>query len=325
MHDDFYQINTLKHKIVNWLHSLMLLAGMALLLGLLGWIFAGPVGIRWATIITIVSLVISPHLSPRIILRWYAAKPISYQEAPALYSVLRELSQRAKLQNTPTLYYVPTKILNAFTTGSRSNAAIAITDGLLNTLSMRELASVIAHEVGHLKNNDLWIMNLSDTISRVTSFFSMSAQLLVFMNLPLLLTSGHHISWTGILVLICAPTITVLLQLALSRTREFDADLDAAMLTGDPEGLASALAKMERYQGGWMARIFFPGHREPQPSILRTHPQTQERIKRLLDLSPGRHLHQRLLHPYEDGAFAFSAPSVRIRRQPRWRFGGIWY
>lgn len=325
MHDDFYQINTLKHKIVNWLHSLMLLAGMALLLGLLGWIFAGPVGIRWATIITIVSLVISPHLSPRIILRWYAAKPISYQEAPALYSVLRELSQRAKLQNTPTLYYVPTKILNAFTTGSRSNAAIAITDGLLNTLSMRELASVIAHEVGHLKNNDLWIMNLSDTISRVTSFFSMSAQLLVFMNLPLLLTSGHHISWTGILVLIFAPTITVLLQLALSRTREFDADLDAAMLTGDPEGLASALAKMERYQGGWMARIFFPGHREPQPSILRTHPQTQERIKRLLDLSPGRHLHQRLLHPYEDGAFAFSAPSVRIRRQPRWRFGGIWY
>jgi len=325
MHDDFYQINTLKHKIVNWLHSLMLLAGMALLLGLLGWIFAGPVGIRWATIITIVSLVISPHLSPRIILRWYAAKPISYQEAPALYSVLRELSQRAKLQNTPTLYYVPTKILNAFTTGSRSNAAIAITDGLLNTLSMRELASVIAHEVGHLKNNDLWIMNLSDTISRVTSFFSMSAQLLVFMNLPLLLTSGHHISWTGILVLIFAPTITVLLQMALSRTREFDADLDAAMLTGDPEGLASALAKMERYQGGWMARIFFPGHREPQPSILRTHPQTQERIKRLLDLSPGRHLHQRLLHPYEDGAFAFSAPSVRIRRQPRWRFGGIWY
>ena len=325
MHDDFYQINTLKHKIVNWLHSLMLLAGMALLLGLLGWIFAGPVGIRWATIITIVSLVISPHLSPRIILRWYAAKPISYQEAPALYSVLRELSQRAKLQNTPTLYYVPTKILNAFTTGSRSNAAIAITDGLLNTLSMRELASVIAHEVGHLKNNDLWIMNLSDTISRVTSFFSMSAQLLVFMNLPLLLTSGHHISWTGILVLIFAPTITVLLQLALSRTREFDADLDAAMLTGDPEGLASALAKMERYQGGWMARIFFPGHREPQPSILRTHPQTQERIKRLLDLSPGRHLHQRLLHPYEDGAFAFSAPSVRIRRQPRWRFGRIWY
>ncbi|RLB91620.1 MAG: peptidase M48 [Deltaproteobacteria bacterium] len=325
MHDDFYQINTLKHKIVNWLHSLMLLAGMALLLGLLGWIFAGPVGIRWATIITIVSLVISPHLSPRIILRWYAAKPISYQEAPALYSVLRELSQRAKLQNTPTLYYVPTKILNAFTTGSRSNAAIAITDGLLNTLSMWELASVIAHEVGHLKNNDLWIMNLSDTISRVTSFFSMSAQLLVFMNLPLLLTSGHHISWTGILVLIFAPTITVLLQMALSRTREFDADLDAAMLTGDPEGLASALAKMERYQGGWMARIFFPGHREPQPSILRTHPQTQERIKRLLDLSPGRHLHQRLLHPYEDGAFAFSAPSVRIRRQPRWRFGGIWY
>jgi heat shock protein HtpX len=325
MNSELDQINAFKHKVVNWLHSVALLGGMTLLLSLLGWIFAGPAGIRWATIITIVSLVISPHLSPRIILRWYAAKPISYQEAPALYSVLRELSQRAKLESAPILYYVPSKILNAFTTGSHSNAAIAITDGLLNTLNMRELAAVIAHEIGHLKNNDLWIMNLSDTISRIISFFSMSGQLLVFMNLPLLLISERHISWTGIFVLIFAPTITVFLQLALSRTREFDADLDAAMLTGDPEALASALAKMERYKGRWMARIFFPGHREPQPSILRTHPQTQERIKRLLELSPGRYSHQHLSHPHEDGALSFSEPSVRIRRQPRWRFGGIWY
>jgi heat shock protein HtpX len=325
MNSEFDQINAFKHKVINWLHSVELLGGMTLLLGLLGWIFAGPAGICWATIITIVSLVISPHLSPRVILRWYSAKPISYKEAPALYSVLRELSQRAKLESTPVLYYVPSKILNAFTTGNRSNAAIAITDGLLNTLSMRELTAVIAHEVGHLKNNDLWIMNLSDTISRITSFLSMSGQVLVFMNLPLLLTSGHHISWTGILVLIFAPTITMFLQLALSRTREFDADLDAAMLTGDPEGLASALAKMERYQGGWMARIFLPGHREPQPSVLRTHPHTQERIKRLLDISRGRYLHQHLSHFYEDGALAFSAPSVHVQRQPRWRFGGIWY
>ena len=173
---------------------------------------------------------------------------MSPHQAPDLYAALQEFAQRAGLPRPPVIYCVPTKMLNVFTTGSPDNAAIAITDGLLNTLSMRELNAVIAHEVAHLKNNDLWIMNLSDTISRVTSFFSMSGHFLLLLNLPLLLASGHHVSWVGILVLIFAPTIVVMLQLALSRTREIDADLYAALLTGDPEGLTSALTKMERYQ-----------------------------------------------------------------------------
>jgi heat shock protein HtpX len=82
----------------------------------------------------------------------------------------------------------------------------------------------------------------------------------------------------AILVLIFAPLLTVFLQLTLSRTREFDEDLGATALTGDPQGLASALSKMERYRGDVLSRIFLPGHREPHPSILRTHPQTEERI-----------------------------------------------
>jgi heat shock protein HtpX len=190
---------------------------------------------------------------------------------------------------------------------------------------MRELNAVIAHEVAHLKNNDLWIMNLSDTISRVMSFFSMSGQFLLFLNLPLLLASGHRVSWAGILVLLFAPTVGVLLQLALSRTREFDADLDAALLTGDPEGLASALSKMERHQGGWLGRVLFPGYHERQPSILRTHPQTQERIDRLLALSPGKLEPLDQANAFGDGTFPFTATPVPIRKKPRWRFGGIWY
>jgi heat shock protein HtpX len=97
--------------------------------------------------------------------------------------------------------------------------------------------------------------------------------------------SDYQISWIAILVLIFAPLLTVFLQLALSRTREFDEDLGAVALTGDPQGLASALSKMERYKGGVLSRIFLPGHREPHPPILRAHPQTEERIKRLLSLS----------------------------------------
>lgn len=314
-----YRANTLKQKFVNLLYSLILLAAMVLLLGFLGWFFAGSSGVRWAILVTVISLIISPRLSPKVILRWYGARPLSPRQTPALYSVLRELVQRAKLSEIPTIYYVPKPMLNAFTTGSRGNTAIAITGGLVNTLSMRELSSVMAHEIAHLKNNDLWIMNLSDTISRVTSFFSMFGQFLLLLNLPLLLASGEQLSWTGILVLILAPTIVVLLQLALSRTREFEADVDAAVLTGDPEALASALSKMERHQGGWLSRILFPGYRKPQSSMLRTHPDTRERINRLLSLVPDRRVRRQPAHSSLRSDFSFSAPPLHIGRHPGWR------
>ena len=153
----------------------------------------------------------------------------------------------------------------------------------------------------------------------------MFGQFMLLLNLPLLLTSGYHVSWIAILVLIFAPTIVVLLQLALSRTREFDADLDSALLTGDPQGLASALVKMERYQRGWISRIFFPGYRERQPSVLRTHPQTKERVERLLELIDKRYEPLKPSDNFEAGTAAFNIPHNRIWQNPRWRFGGIWY
>jgi heat shock protein HtpX len=318
MNANDYRNNILKHKITNLLHSAALLGGMAFLLGLLGWIFAGLSGVSWAIILTLASLMITPHLSPRILLRWYGARPVPPHAAPQLYSVLRQLAKRGGLSGMPVLYRVPTRMLNAFAAGSRSHAAIAVTDGLLSTLSTRELTGVIAHELGHLKNSDLWIMNLSVTISRITSFLSLVGQCLLFLNLPLLLASGHHVPWTVILVLLLAPTAAALLQMALSRSREFDADLEAAALTGDPAGLASALSKMERHQQGWRARWLVPGRREPLPPVLRTHPQTRERIQRLLALSAGRRPCRQDGLSGEGWAPDVPAPPAGFQPHPEW-------
>jgi heat shock protein HtpX len=124
-------------------------------------------------------------------------------------------------------------------------------------------------------------------------------------------------------LLVLAPALGGLLQLALSRRREFDADLDAAGLTGDPRGLASALAKLERYQGGLLETLFLPGRRVPDPSLLRTHPHTRARIARLLSLAPradaiGRDAGQ-------EAAIAVPARLVPWPHEPRWRPTGLWH
>ncbi len=313
----------IKHKVLNFIHSVLLLLGMILLLSLLGWSIAGNEGIKWMMFFGIFMFLFAPKVSPRLILFLYGARPLLRHEVPSLFFILEKLSERAGLENVPELYYINTPVMNAFTVGKKSDAVISVTAGLLENLSLREITAVLAHEISHIQNNDIWIMNLSDVISRLTAIFSLTGQFLLLLNFPMLLISGHNIPWLPIIILISAPLLNTLLQLALSRTREFDADLGAAILTGDPEGLAMALAKMERYQSSLISRIFFPGYKDPVPSILRTHPKTEERIKRLMSLIRKDYLlYEPIYHMYE-----LSVPDylINIQRRPKWRIGGIWY
>jgi len=312
----------LKHKIVNFVHSLLLLCGMVLLLSLLGWSIAGEQGLKWTIFMGALMLLFAPRISPSLILFLYGARPLLPDEVPALYTILKELCKRAGLKHVPRLYYIPTDVPNAFTTGKKDNAVITVTAGLLNSLSLREITGVLAHEVSHIWHNDLWIMNLSDVISRLTFIFSITGQFLLLLNLPFILFTNYKIPWLPVLILIFAPTINMLLQLALSRTREFDADLGAAILTGDPEGLAMALEKMERYQSGLFSRIFFPGYKDPHPSLLRTHPSTEERIKRLMSLVKEKPLYEPLYNLVE---YVVPVHLASAGRRPRWRIGGLWY
>jgi heat shock protein HtpX len=243
---------------------------------------------------------------------------------PDLHLIVDELARRARIP-TPSLHYVPSRLLNAFAVGNRSRSAIGVTDGLLRSLNLRELAGVLAHEISHIRHNDMWVMGLADVVSRVTTLLSQIGLLLVIVLLPLALLGLVELSLLGLSVLIAAPFVNNLLQFALSRTREYDADLGAVELTGDPQGLASALDKLERYQGGWVESILLPGRRIPDPAMLRTHPPTRERIHRLLSLAPNRPLGPPLGRSLRSDQAATMADFPVIARRPRWHLNGLWH
>jgi len=272
------------HKLINGVQTTLLLAGMAGLLGFIGMLIAGKAGVLLAIGLGVGVMLFTPAASADFSMRMMRARPVSPYEAPDLTGLLRELAQRAGLSRPPRLFYLPSPDLNAFAVGSRGDTAIAVSDGLLRRLSPRELVGVMAHEISHLRNNDVRVMAMAALANRITSTLSMFGQILLLINLPLLLFSGQNIPWLLILALVLAPTVAGMLQLALSRTREFDADLSAAKLTGDPEGLAMALAKLERQRGGFFEQLFRPMRRDDAPNWLRTHPKTEERIGRLLSL-----------------------------------------
>ncbi|MFT7758878.1 UNVERIFIED_CONTAM: zinc metalloprotease HtpX, partial [Salmonella enterica subsp. enterica serovar Enteritidis] len=162
------------------------------------------------------------------------------------------------------------------------NSVVAATDQLIRVLPARELTGVLAHELSHIRNEDLKVMALADTVSRFTSLMSTIGMVSLLFNITFLASGAHaQVPWLGVLVLLVAPTIGGLLQMALSRTREFDADLGASLLTGDPDGLAQALPKLEKAQGRLWEHLLLPGGRIPDPSILRTHPLTETRVARL--------------------------------------------
>ncbi|MET0104437.1 MAG: zinc metalloprotease HtpX [Sedimenticola sp.] len=276
----------LQHAWRNRLQSLLLLGVMAGFLALLGWLLWGRDGLFVLVTVGVVAVLANPSFSPWLIMRMYGARPLDQAEAPVLWRAMSELTARAGLASAPKLFYVPSRMLNAFAVGTREQSAIAVTDGLLRQLELDELIGVLAHEVSHIRSNDLWVMGLADLFSRATSLLSLLGQFLLLLNLPLILFSQVTISWWAILLLIFAPNLSALAQLALSRTREYDADLNAARLTGNPNALARALARIERVQGGWLEQIFLPGRRVPEPSLLRTHPHTEERIARLMALKP---------------------------------------
>ena len=313
----------LDHKLKNLLQTILLIVSMSLLLALISRLLFGPDIWVWAIVALIVMLFTLPSISPWWLLRVYQARPVDPRQSPQIFSILEGVSQRAALPAVPKLYWIPSRTLNAFAVGSRNNSAIAITDGLFRRLIARELAGVMAHEVSHIRNNDLLLMTLADLFTRLTHSLSLVGLFMIFISLPLMMIGQASISLWGMFLLVISPSISALLQLGLSRVREFDADLDAARLTGDPAGLASALAKIDQQTMNVWQRIFMPNYHNQQPSVLRTHPDTATRIERLMALQHGR-----TAIPYVTAGREYRRDiyNVPITTKPRHRFiRGIWH
>lgn len=307
------------HRLQNLIHSAVLLLGMAGMAWLCARILWGEEAGFWALGLMGLALLFAPQLRKELVFFLYSARRLSSRDLPQVIEILQGLSRRANLPRVPTLYYLPSSIPNAFGVGKPNDAGIGLSDGLLRMLNLRELRGVIAHEVSHIANRDLWIMGLADMMARVTMIFSFVGQLLLIINLPLFLVGSAHIPWIAPIVLALSPSIMSLLQLALSRAREYHADFAAADLTGDPRGLASALDKMERLTGRFWEDIFLPGRRIPEPSLLRTHPPTDRRIQRLMRLV------SREEEPVSEPPRLAMPQSIPVVvSPPRWRRSGIW-
>jgi heat shock protein HtpX len=308
------------HQRRNLAQTIVLTAGMTLLLGALGWLLGGPVSVIWAVIVGLTALAIGTRASAGLLLRLYRARPIPRDAAPQLHAIVDEVAERAGLVTSPSLFLIPSRMMQAFSSQLRDGPAIAVTDGLLRGMTAHEIAAVIAHETSHIAHRDLRIMMLADLTTKLTRTFAFVGTIMVIVMLPMMMAGYSGLPWGSLILLIFAPSLSTLMQLALSRTREFDADLSAARLTGDPTAMAKALVKLERFQGGAWEQVLLPGYRLPEPSLLRSHPETDERVRRLCELPQGAPLKclTRLFPPSPH------AP-VTVIGGPRWRRTGFWY
>jgi heat shock protein HtpX len=312
------------HKLRNALHSALLVGGLGLITSFSAWLIWGPMGVAVTLVALGVVYAFAPRLPPELLMRFYRARRIDPRSGSQVAHIVDVLADRAELPSAPRVYLIPSMTLNAFATGTPQNAVIGITEGLLRKLSLNELAGVLAHEISHIRNNDLAIMGLADVMTRVTQALAYLALFLALFNLPAFLLGDADIPLIGLLLLYLAPTAGSLIQLGLSRTREYDADVEAASLTGEPEALISALQKLERYYGRFWEdmRLPVPGRRIPQPSLLRSHPKTEDRIARLKALRDRPLLPQLDVAGEPPLALVVAGP---MAMRPRYRWTGVWF
>jgi len=257
-----------------------------------GFVVGGRIGMILALGFALVTNLIAFWNSDKLVLRMQQARPLGRANAPELHEIVADLSARAGIP-TPALYLIETEQPNAFATGRNpDNAAIAVSRGLVETLERRELAGVIAHELAHIRNRDTLTMTVTATLAGA---ITMLAQFGFWFggrdsNAPL----GP---FGAILAIIVAPIAAMLVQMAVSRTREYEADRDGAAISGDPLALASALQKISRmaktFENPWARRnpgmahmyIVNPLSGRGQDNLFATHPDVNNRIAELLKIA----------------------------------------
>lgn len=276
----------------NGLRTAALLAILTALMLWVGRALGGPGGLTIALVFAIVVNVGSFWFSDKVVLRLYRAQPLEEAQAPRVYRTVRELAELSRLP-MPALYLIPSNAPNAFATGrSPRHAAVAVTAGIVSLLDERELRGVLAHELAHVKNLDTLTSTIAATLAGVVMWLATMARWSLFLG-----GAGRDDRDDGqggllgfLAMLIVAPLAATLIQLAISRSREFGADATAARTTGDPLALASALEKLS-YAAGRVpldaspqtAHLFIvnPLTAGSLARLFSTHPATEERIRRL--------------------------------------------
>ncbi len=276
---------------MNRLKTAMLLATLTALFLWIGYAIAGQAGFVIALLFTGAMNFASYWWSDRIVLRMYRAHEVSESQAPELFSIVHELAARAAMP-MPRVYIVPEETPNAFATGRNpEHAAVAVTEGILRLLDRQELRAVLAHELGHVRNRDTLISTVSATIAGALSMLANMAMwgMMLGGSSDEDEEGGNPIG--GLVGIILAPIAAGLIQMAISRSREFLADESGARLSGNPLALASALRKIDLMSrrvpisSGTPATahlfIINPFKGANFARLFSTHPSTEARVERL--------------------------------------------
>ena len=276
---------------MNTTKTVILMVGLTALLVLAGGAFAGQQGMMIAFVFASAMNLFSYWFSDKLVLRMYSAKEVTEAEAPVLYGVTRDLAMRMNLP-MPRVYVIPTDSLNAFATGRNpKHAAVAATEGILRILTREELMGVMAHELGHVTNRDILIGTIAATIAGAISMLAHMAQwAMIFGGGRSNDRDERGGGIAAIAMIILAPIAAMLIQMAISRSREYQADATGARACGNPLALASALKKlhagaqripMDASPATAHMFIVNPLRGGGLMSLFSTHPPMEERVARL--------------------------------------------
>ncbi|MEA3090234.1 MAG: heat shock protein HtpX, partial [Caballeronia sp.] len=277
----------------NWVKTAMLMAAITALFVVIGGMIGGSKGMMLALLVALAMNFFSYWFSDKLVLKMYNAQEVDEASAPQFYRMVRELATRAQLP-MPKVYLIDENAPNAFATGRNpEHAAVAATTGILRVLSERELRGVMAHELAHVKHRDILISTVSATMAGAISALANFAMFFGGRD-----SDGRRSNpIASIAVAMLAPLAGALIQMAISRAREFEADRGGAQISGDPQALASALEKIHAYAAG----VPFPtAEQHPATAqmmimnplagggiskLFSTHPATEERVARLMEMA----------------------------------------
>jgi heat shock protein HtpX len=279
----------------NLMKTAVLMAAITGLFMALGSVLGGSQGMMIALVIALGMNFFSYWFSDKLVLKMYNAQQVDESSAPQFYRMVQDLAQRAQLP-MPKVYLINEDAPNAFATGRNpEHAAVAATTGILRVLSERELRGVMAHELAHVRHRDILISTVSATMAGAISMLANFAMFFGGRN-----SEGRSTNpIVGILVMLLAPIAAGLIQMAISRAREFEADRGGAEISGDPQALASALQKIHQVAQGIplaaaeqhpetaQMMIVNPLSAGGLRGLFSTHPPMEERVQRLLAMAPG--------------------------------------
>jgi heat shock protein HtpX len=279
----------------NMMKTAILMAAITALFMAIGGMMGGQTGMLLALVVAIGMNFFSYWFSDKMVLKMYKAREVDANTAPRFYAMVKELADRAQMP-MPKVYLIDEAAPNAFATGRNpENAAVAATTGIMRLLSERELRGVMAHELAHVKHRDILISTISATMAGAISMLANFAMFFGGRD-----SEGRPANpIVGIAVAILAPLAASVIQMAISRAREFEADRGGAEISGDPQALASALQKIEHYAKGIplpaaeahpetaQMMIMNPLAGGGLRGLFSTHPATADRIARLMAMTRG--------------------------------------